>query len=120
MSLRLAGLRSPLAGPFDLTIENGQCVAITGASGSGKSLLPISRSLVRTSVRRARRPTINQMSAAGMDPLEAAKYQILLMFLLSGGSGLAAVAVVYWVAARLTDDRQRLRLDRLATKGPEK
>ena len=38
MSLRLAGLRSPLAGPFDLTLENGECVAITGASGSGKSL----------------------------------------------------------------------------------
>jgi diaminopimelate epimerase len=36
----------------------------------------------------------------------------------SCGSGLAAVAVVYFVAARLTDDRQRLRLDRLAVKGP--
>ena len=90
------------------------------------------RQLIRTSVRRALLPTINQMSAAGlvtlpgimtgqilagMDPLEAAKYQILLMFLLSGGSGLAAVAVVYLVAARLTDDRQRLRLDRLIVKG---
>ena len=51
---------------------------------------------------------------AGMDPLEAAKYQILLMFLLSGGSGLAAVAVVYLAAMRLTDDRQRLRIDRLS------
>ena len=29
---------------------------------------------------------------AGMDPIEAAKYQILLMFLLSGGSGIAVVA----------------------------
>ena len=91
------------------------------------------RQLIRTSVRRALLPTINQMSAAGlvtlpgimtgqilagMDPLEAAKYQILLIFLLSGGSGLAAVAVVYFAAARLTDDRQRLRLDRLVTKGP--
>jgi putative ABC transport system permease protein len=90
------------------------------------------RQLIRTSVRRALLPTINQMSAAGlvtlpgimtgqilagMDPLEASKYQILLMFLLSGGSGLAAVAVVYLTAARLTDDRQRLRLDRLVTKG---
>ena len=53
---------------------------------------------------------------AGMDPLEAAKYQILLMFLLSGGSGLAAVAVVYLAAMRLTDDRQRLRIDRLTAK----
>ena len=36
-----------------------------------------------------------------------------LIFLLSGGSGLAAVAVVYLAAMRLTDDRQRLRIDRL-------
>jgi putative ABC transport system permease protein len=53
---------------------------------------------------------------AGMDPLEAAKYQILLIFLLSGGSGLAAVAVVYLAAMRLTDDRQRLRIDRLTAR----
>lgn len=86
------------------------------------------RGLVRASVRRALLPVINTMSAAGivtlpgimtgqilagMDPLEAAKYQILLIFLLAGGSGLGAVAVVYLAAARLTDDRQRLRLDRL-------
>ena len=90
------------------------------------------RLLVRASVRRALLPTINTMSAAGiitlpgimtgqilagMDPLEAAKYQILLMFLLSGGSGLAAVAVVYLAAMRLTDDRQRLRIDRLRSVG---
>ena len=84
--------------------------------------------LTRTSIRRALLPIINQMSAAGiitlpgimtgqilagMDPLEAAKYQILLMFLLSGGSALAAGATVYLAAARLTDGRQRLRIDRL-------
>ena len=50
---------------------------------------------------------------AGLDPLEAVKYQILLMFLLSGGSGLSALATAYLAAWRLTDDRQRLRLDRL-------
>lgn len=85
--------------------------------------------LVRQSLRRALLPIINQMSAAGiitlpgimtgqilagMDPLEAAKYQILLMFLLSGGSALAAGVAVYLVGVRLTDQRQRLRLDRLA------
>ncbi|MDB5461418.1 MAG: transporter permease [Caulobacteraceae bacterium] len=84
--------------------------------------------LLRTAIRRGLLPIINQMSAAGvvtlpgimtgqilagMDPLEAVKYQILLMFLLSGGSGLAAVAIAYLTAWRLTDDRQRLRLDRL-------
>jgi putative ABC transport system permease protein len=90
------------------------------------------RGLLRSSVRRGLLPIINQMSAAGiitlpgimtgqilagMDPLEAAKYQILLIFLLSGGAGLAAVVVVYLTAIRLTDDRQRLRIDRLVAKG---
>lgn len=37
-ALRIAGLRSALAGPFDLEIAPGQAVAITGPSGSGKSL----------------------------------------------------------------------------------
>ena len=37
--LRLAGLRSRLAGPFDLSLDGGECVAITGPSGAGKSLL---------------------------------------------------------------------------------
>lgn len=36
--LRLAGLRSSLAGPFDLAVDAGGCIAVTGASGSGKSL----------------------------------------------------------------------------------
>ena len=37
--LRLAGLHSALAGPFDLTVDQGECIAIAGPSGSGKSLL---------------------------------------------------------------------------------
>jgi ABC-type iron transport system FetAB ATPase subunit len=36
--LQLTGLRSALAGPFDLVLNAGECVAITGPSGSGKSL----------------------------------------------------------------------------------
>jgi putative ABC transport system ATP-binding protein len=36
--LRIAGLRSALSGPFDLTVAAGECIAVTGPSGSGKSL----------------------------------------------------------------------------------
>lgn len=73
-------------------------------------------------------PTLNQMAAAGiitlpgimtgqilagMDPLDAARYQILLMFLLVGAGFVAALGAVYLSAWRLTDERDRLRLDRL-------
>jgi ABC-type iron transport system FetAB ATPase subunit len=37
--LRIANLRSRIAGPFELAVEAGECIAITGPSGSGKSLL---------------------------------------------------------------------------------
>jgi putative ABC transport system permease protein len=85
-------------------------------------------SLLRESVRRGIVPSINQMSAAGiitlpgimtgqiiagMDPVDAAKYQILLMFLLCGASGMAAMGAAYGAMRRLTDERGRLRLDRL-------
>ena len=84
--------------------------------------------LVRASIRRGMIPIVNQMSAAGvitlpgtmtgqllagMDPVEAVKYQILLLFLLAGAGGLAAAGAVYLAARSLTDERHRLRLDRL-------
>jgi ABC-type iron transport system FetAB ATPase subunit len=37
-SLRLKQLRSEHAGPFELILGMGECAAITGPSGSGKSL----------------------------------------------------------------------------------
>jgi putative ABC transport system permease protein len=84
--------------------------------------------LVRDSIRKGMIPIINQMSAAGiitlpgimtgqilagMDPMDAVRYQILLMFLLAGGSGLSATGAVYLAARSVTDERHRLRLERL-------
>ena len=37
-ALTVKQLRSELAGPFELSLDSGACAAITGASGSGKSL----------------------------------------------------------------------------------
>ncbi len=42
------------------------------------------------------------------------KYQILIMFLLAGATGIGVLGAVFAAARRLTDDRHRLRLDRLA------
>ncbi len=73
-------------------------------------------------------PIINAMAAAGIislpgmmtgqilagaPPLEAVKYQILIMFLISGGTGFGTMAAVWLGTHRLFDARQRLRLDRL-------
>lgn len=88
--------------------------------------------LIRSSIRRGMIPIVNQMSAAGvitlpgimtgqllagMDPVEAVKYQILLLFLLTGAGGLAAAGGVYLAARSVSDDRDRLRLDHLERKG---
>jgi putative ABC transport system permease protein len=50
----------------------------------------------------------------GVPPAEAVKYQILIMFLIAGGTGLGAAAAVLGGVLRLTDGRHRLRLDHLA------
>ena len=86
------------------------------------------RPLVRTAVRNGLIPIINSMSAAGVvslpgmmtgqilsgvDPLEAIKYQILIMFLIAGGTSIGVVTAVHAAALRLSDARHRLRLDRL-------
>jgi putative ABC transport system permease protein len=80
-------------------------------------------------LRSALMPTINSMAAtglvslpgmmtgqilSGLPPVEAVKYQILVMFLIAGGTGFGAVGAVLGGVLRLTDGRHRLRLDRLS------
>jgi putative ABC transport system permease protein len=52
---------------------------------------------------------------AGADPMEAMKYQVMILFLIAGATGLAVVLAGLTAVALLTDDRHRLRLDRLAS-----
>ncbi len=73
-------------------------------------------------------PSLNALSAAGVvalpgmmtgqilagsPPLEAAKYQLLILFFIVGGTGLGTASALWWASRRLFDERQRLRLDRL-------
>ena len=53
----------------------------------------------------------------GVDPTQAVRYQILIMFLISGGTAAGAVAAVLGGVRRLGDSRQRLRLERLIQRG---
>jgi putative ABC transport system permease protein len=89
------------------------------------------RGVRRDAMRAGLIPTINGMAAAGLvslpgmmtgqilsgiEPVEAVKYQILIMFLIGGGTGFGTFVAVFAASRRLTDDRQRLRLDRLMAK----
>ena len=82
----------------------------------------------RQAVRSGMIPIINAMAAAGIVslpgmmtgqilagalPVDAVKYQILIMFLISAGTGLGTLAAVSLGSRRLFDERQRLSLDRL-------
>ncbi|NQU62448.1 MAG: iron export ABC transporter permease subunit FetB [Rhodospirillales bacterium] len=89
------------------------------------------RGVVSDAMRAGLTPIINSMAAAGLvslpgmmtgqilagvDPVEAVKYQILIIFMIAGGTGLGTFAAVIAGAKRLTDSRHRLRLDRLSLK----
>ncbi len=50
---------------------------------------------------------------AGLDPIEATKYQIMIMFLIAGSTALGVVIAGYGSVLLITDNRHRLRLDRL-------
>jgi putative ABC transport system permease protein len=88
-------------------------------------MLPVTRAALKSALM----PIINSMAAtglvalpgmmtgqilAGVEPAHAVKYQILIMFLIAGGTGLGATAAVLAGGMRLSDGRHRLRLDRLA------
>jgi putative ABC transport system permease protein len=85
----------------------------------------------REAIRVGMIPIINAMSAAGIvslpgmmtgqilagtPPVEAVKYQILVMLLIAGGTGFGTLVAVSFAARRLFDDRHRLRLERLTVR----
>lgn len=86
----------------------------------------------RESMRTGMMPMINAMAAAGIvslpgmmtgqilsgtDPFEAVKYQILIMFMITGGAGFGTLVAIQLTSYRLFDQRQRLRLDHLVHNG---
>ena len=98
------------------------CLALGGTRY--QAMLPVLRDAMRSGLM----PTINGMAAiglvslpgmmtgqilAGVEPIDAVKYQLLIMFLIAGGTGLGTLAAVMGGARLLTDHRHRLRLDRI-------
>ena len=89
------------------------------------------RQTVRSALRTGLMPTINAMAAtglvslpgmmtgqilAGTKPVEAVKYQILITFLIAATTAAAVIMAVLIARYRLSDNRQRLRLDRFVVK----
>jgi len=86
------------------------------------------RPFIRQAMRAGFMPSINAMAAigvvslpgmmtgqilSGVDPNEAVKYQLMVMFLIAGATGLAVILATLGSARALTDERDRLRIDRL-------
>lgn len=94
----------------------------------GEDRTSASREVRQGCVRAGLIPIVNAMAAAGIvslpgmmtgqilagaAPLDAVMYQILILFLIAGSTGLGTLAAVSLGARRLFDERHRLRLDRL-------
>ncbi len=86
------------------------------------------RPFLRQAMRAGFMPSINAMAAigvvslpgmmtgqilSGVDPNEAVKYQLLVMFLITGATGFAVIFATLGSAKALTDSRHRLRLENL-------
>ena len=86
--------------------------------------------ILRNAVRAGMLPIITAMATAGIvaipgmmtgqilagaDPAEAAKYQIMILFVIAGATGLAVLTAAFGSVLLITDDRHRLRLERLGT-----
>lgn len=94
----------------------------------GEKAVDAIRDIRHDSMRAGMIPIINAMAAAGIvslpgmmtgqilagsEPIEAVKYQILIMFLITAGTGFGVIAVLHLISHRLFDERQRLRFERL-------
>lgn len=92
----------------------------------GQTWKQASVDIQRDAIRTGMIPIINSMAAAGLvslpgmmtgqilggtPPLDAVKYQILIMFLISGGTGFGLIAAIWGAGFILFDSRHRLCLD---------
>ena len=106
--------------------------AIEARLSLGASRFGAMDGVLRRSLKTGLMPILNSMAAtgvvslpgmmtgqilAGLPPLEAAKYQIMIMFVLAGATAFGVVIAGVGSVLLLTDDRHRLRLDRLQAIG---
>jgi putative ABC transport system permease protein len=91
-----------MAEPLQVALRSGMMPIVNAMAASGIVSLP---------------GMMTGQILAGVEPVEAVKYQILIMFLIGGTTALGVLLAVSGASWRLTDDRDRLRLDRLRKAG---
>ncbi len=94
----------------------------------GESWTSASSNVRRNCMRTGMVPIINSMAAAGIvslpgmmtgqilggtPPVEAVKYQILIMFLIAAGTGFGVISAIWMMSRHLFDERHRLCLENL-------
>lgn len=102
--------------------------AIEARIALGATRMEALRPVLQEAMRRGLMPMINGMAAtgvvslpgmmtgqilSGIPPAEAVRYHLMIMFLIAGATGLGLLLSVMGGARRLTDERHRLRPDRL-------
>jgi putative ABC transport system permease protein len=95
----------------------------------GQTAVEATAEIRREAMRSGMIPIINSMAAAGLvslpgmmtgqilggsSPMDAVKYQILIMFLIAAGTGFGVMSAMWLLTRRLFDERDRLRLDQLS------
>ncbi|WP_417514650.1 ABC transporter permease [Minwuia sp.] len=89
-----------------------EALAPTMRRAANAGLIPIINAMAATGVVSLPGMMTGQI-LAGADPAQAVRYQLLVMFLITGATGIGLVIAIFGAALRLTDNRHRIRLDRL-------
>lgn len=97
----------------------------------GQSAIEAVRPLREDAIRTGMIPILNAMAAAGVislpgmmtgqilagaPPIEAVKYQVLILFLIAGGTAFGVMAAVSILSKRFFDERERLISERISKK----
>ena len=130
LGMMLGNTMSGIAIALDNLTQNAwrQKAVIEGRLSLGQPWSRAIGDIRRDAMRAGLIPIINMMAAAGVvsipgmmtgqilagsPPLEAAKYQLMILLMIAAGTGLGSIVAVWTGSRRLFDERQRLRLERL-------
>lgn len=108
--------RSAIEAQLALGASRFEAMAQVTKRAVSAGLMPILSSMAATGIVALPGMMTGQI-LAGINPVDAAKYQVMILLVISGAVALAVLAAGYGAVLLLTDDRHRLRLDRVTRKG---